>query len=258
MKEGISIGKTGFIVQARMGSTRLPGKVMLAFDGSDKLIGIIAGRIMKSGGGLPIVVATTEEPEDDVLCQELMSLEIPYFRGSAEDVLSRFIASAESLHFGTIIRICADNPFIDIPGTMRLLDEHFRGGNDYTAYSMAPGLPSIKSHIGLWGEVVSLKALRRARDLTAEKLYREHVTNYIYSNPGLFNVHLLPAPAPFFGRNDIRLTLDDPEDYTLILKLLSYSDTDIINFESGELFNIISMHPEIKEKMVSQISKYQK
>jgi spore coat polysaccharide biosynthesis protein SpsF len=251
-------GNAAFIVQARMGSTRLPGKVLMEMDKGLSLLEVLVEKIKRDGGVLPLIIAITDQEEDDILEHKLARMGINYFRGSSEDVLKRFVNCAEEYDIQTIIRICADNPFIDIKGTVQLYDEFQAGHSDYVSFCVTPKLPSIKSHIGLWGEVVSSRALMKTMDSTSEKTYREHVTNYVYAHRELFNVRLIPAPAPFYNRTDIRLTVDDITDYKLILTILEYSKRDILNFDITDILKTIEDHPQVLQEMSRQISKYQK
>jgi len=115
-------------------------------------------------------------------------------------------------------------------------------------------LPSIKSHLGFWGEVVSLSALKRVSKLTTEKYFLEHVTNYLYSYPAKFNINFIRAPKATFARKDIRLTVDTKEDFELmqelydnLIKLKSdFSIEEIIVFLDQNRQYLKFMHEQIE------------
>ena len=245
--------KVIFIIQARMGSTRFPGKVLITLPSAEKLIDVIIHKAMNNGRDIPVVVATSDHQEDDLLAGHLADKALECFRGPLEDVLERFIQCAEFYNASTVIRVCADNPFIDIPGTVSLLDV-FRENED----EMAPGLPSIKSHIGLWGEVVTLEALKRASYMTAERVYHEHVTNFIYSHPEHFRINFQPAPGGLYKRLDIRLTLDDRTDLRILDHIVNGLKLDILTFDREQVIGYIDKQPELLHIMKEQMDKYNK
>ncbi|MDE6651956.1 MAG: aminotransferase, partial [Paramuribaculum sp.] len=94
-------------------------------------------------------------------------------------------------------------------------------GADYVAFAFPDGRPTIKSHLGLYAELATTDALRRAAAATDEKLYREHVTIYLYTHPQDFSIEYQPLPDFLQSRTDIRLTLDTPADFALLQELYS-------------------------------------
>ncbi len=242
--------KTAVIVQARTGSTRLPRKMTIPFFENESLLSLLLKRLLADAQGISVVVATTSQVEDDEIEKLCRELSIDCFRGTAEDVLDRFIQCAEELEVQTIIRVCADNPFFDLESTLSLC-KHLRENTlDYCGFDMGDNLPSIKTHIGLWGEAVSLKALKKVGELTQEKLYREHVTNYIYSHPDTFNLELIDAPFQLKGRTDLRFTLDTKADFELHQLTYNYYKKDK---ELSSLIKFVDSHPEYLEIMRGQI-----
>ena len=232
--------KTGIIIQARLGATRLPNKIILPYYKGLSIIELLIDKLKTNYSDIPFVVATTESRNDDRLVDMLQKKLMKVYRGSENDVLERFIGAAKVYKFDNIIRVCADNPFFDFEGTISLLNKHFESLSDYTGYAVQGEIPSIKSHLGLWGEVVTLKALEKANSLTKEKLYHEHVTNYIYENNNEFHVNLIKAPEILFERKDIRLTVDTKEDFEMskeiyerLVSNIKYQDSkpeDIVRF----------------------------
>ena len=202
----------GIIIQARLGSTRLPRKILRDFyDGKTLLETVI--RNLQKAGDAKIVVATSVNPNDDELESFLKGRGITVYRGSEDDVLSRFIGAAEANGLDGIIRICSDNPFLDWHGVARLLDKAEKSEADYIGYRIN-NTPSIKTHFGFWGEFVTLEALRRVMASTDEKAAHEHVTIYVYTHPDEFKCEWIDCPDFLQGRDDIRLTVDNPEDFS--------------------------------------------
>lgn len=218
----------GIIIQARTGSTRLPGKILLPFYGQQRIIDILIERIKQACPDMPIVLATTDLPQDNVLEEVAREAGIYAYRGSEGNVLDRFIRAAEVFGINRIIRVCSDNPFLQANTFPRFFHEHTVCPADYIAYGFSDGRPTIKSHLGLFAELTTADALRRAAVSTQEKLYQEHVTIYLYTHPNEFQVRLLPLPDELEGRLDLRFTLDTPSDFALLQDLYAqwYERTD--------------------------------
>ena len=195
-----------------MGSTRLPGKVLMPVYKNYSTIEILIKKLKKYN----LVIATSTNKEDDVIHKISKKNKINCFRGSNENVLGRFIKCACKYNFKRVVRICSDNPFLDTS----LLEIMLRGDNlkhDYLSFSFK-GMPSIKFSFGIFAEIISVEALIRASELSQEKTYKEHVTNYVYENPNIFNVKLLPIELFIKDFYLFRLTLDTNKD---LLKLRS-------------------------------------
>lgn len=217
----MSVGQTGIIIQARMGSTRMPGKVLQPFYGTDSILDIIVRKLQNNNFSLPVVLATSDAASDDVLKVWADKNSVPVFRGSEQNVLDRFVQTAEFFGFTNVIRVCADNPFLDESLLKELIDTALRVRADYISYEAAPDIPAMKSHLGVFAEWVSLDALKKAQSMTTDKLYTEHVTNFIYGNPDRFTVRWIKAPPEIYNRNDVRFTIDTIEDFNLMQRLYS-------------------------------------
>ena len=250
------MSQLGIILQARTGSTRMPEKVILPFYQEQSILDLLLEKVKKLG--VPAVLATTVNPSDDRICILAAKHEVPVFRGSENDVLDRFIQAARKFGFGKIIRVCADNPFLDIFGMQTLISQFEQSDADYLSFQLAGNKPSILTHFGFWTEVVRLEALEKAQQITSEKLYHEHVTNFIYGNPALFNVQFIPANPLVFSRTDIRLTLDTPEDFEIQQKIFATISKEKPNFGIPEIVSWLDQHPEILELMKREILKNQK
>ncbi len=244
----------GIIIQARTGSTRLPGKMTLPFYRDQSLISLMISKFRQQAGNIPFVIATTRSSGDDIIAEICKKSEVPCFRGSENDVLNRFINAAEKYKFENIIRVCADNPFFDIASTLMLAKLLKANEADYAGFLMNGNLPSIKTHIGLWGEAVSYNALLKAASLTSNLLYREHVTNYIYSHPQTFKISLAPAPSGLSARTDLRFTLDTREDYELHRDIYNQLAANDKTEDLTELIGLVDQNTEFQQVMQNQIS----
>lgn len=209
----------GIVIQARSGSTRMPAKILLPFSGEKRIIDIVIENIQRECPDKRIVLATTINPADDLLEEVARQHGVDCFRGSEENVLSRFIGAAEKFGLRRIIRVCSDNPFLDASSFKQMFDIQDATGADYVCYSFPDGRPTIKSHLGLFAELATTEALRRAATLTDEKLYLEHVTIYLYTHPDIFSIARIPLPDFLSNRTDLRLTLDTPSDFSLLSEL---------------------------------------
>lgn len=201
------------IVQARMGSTRLPGKVLLPL-GAWPVIACVLDRLSASQRLDEIVVAITENVEDDVLHDAVTSCGFAAVRGSAEDVLARFEYAAKQTCADVVVRITADCPLVD--GTLldRMLERFLaQPGSDYMSNVMRRTYPR-----GLDLEIFTAEALFAAAASARQPYEREHVTPYIYQHPAQFRLlsYENPDGADY---SSIRLTLDTPEDYALLRRI---------------------------------------
>jgi len=246
----------GIIIQARTGSTRMPEKVILPFYQDQSILDLLLEKAKKLNE--PVVLATTVNPSDDRICKLAEKHDVTVFRGSENDVLERFIQAAQQNNFSKIIRVCADNPFLDLAGIQTLVSEFQQSDADYLGFQLAGNKPSILTHFGFWAEAVRLDALEKAQKMTSEKLYHEHVTNYIYDNPTLFNVQFIPADSMVFSRGDIRMTLDTPEDFEIQKQIFASISKENPNFGIPEIVSWLDEHPGILVMMKKEIFRNQK
>lgn len=200
---GVSLG---FIIQARMGSTRLPGKVLRPIAGRP-LLAHVVGRLRLSRHRPQMVIATSTEAADQAIvdwCQ-IQTPPVLCFRGDEADVLDRYLSCARQFGFDQIVRLTADNPFTDIEELDRLIDMHLAGRYAYShSFGMMP--------LGVGAEVMSLAALDASHRLGHEPHHREHVNEYIQENPDRFPTAVLDVPESKRAA-DLRLTVDTPEDW---------------------------------------------
>jgi spore coat polysaccharide biosynthesis protein SpsF len=197
------------ILQARVGSSRLPAKSLRPLAGVT-LVARCLERLL-AGGAAPLVLATTERAEDDALQDEASALGVPCLRGPDADVLARFAQIVEVLEPAYVVRATADNPAVDIDAPRRVLDHLRRGGVDYV---VEQGLPVGGAVEGMRAETL-LRAAREAVDPGD----REHVTTYIKRPDQRFRVLMPLAPLHVRAQN-LRLTVDTAEDFAFMEQVL--------------------------------------
>lgn len=249
--------KDGIIIQARTGSTRLHNKILLPFYGGQRIIDILIDNIRRACPDKVVVLATTDRPQDDVLAEVARQAGIRCFRGSEDNVLDRFIRAAEQEGIDRFIRVCSDNPFLRPDTFSHFFEAHDACPADYVAYGFADGRPTIKSHLGLFAELTTTDALRRAAAATQEKLYIEHVTIYLYTHPESFTVRLLPLPDELEGRFDLRFTLDTQEDFVLLQELYA-AFREQTDGSIHALLQLVEAHPAYRARMLENIAKNEK
>jgi len=225
------------IIQARMGSTRLPGKVLMDL-GGETVLARVVGRLQRARLVNKIVVATTDSACDDAIVLECHRLQVSSFRGSEIDVLDRYCQAARGCAARTVVRITSDCPVIDA----QLVDETIRAFQqqcgDYASNAFSRTYPR-----GLDTEVFTITALERAwRD--AHKPYeREHVTPYFYEHPELFR---LVSQCGRIDYSQYRWTLDTAEDLELLRTIYArFGNQD--DFSWGEAVQLMEREPELAE-----------
>lgn len=215
------------IIQARLSSTRLPGKVLMPIWQGKSLLALQIRRIKALG--IPFVLATTTNPSDDLLVSWADENGVAVFRGAEQNVLERFISCANQYKANHLIRVCSDNPLIQLDRIPHYL-QRITSGVNYIGYCNSQGIPAIKTHWGLFVEGVSLAALEKAYEILEDHpdklFYSEHVTNFIYGHPDIFHVELEIAPEIIAKRNDLRFTIDTEDDFKNMAQLLEVMRSD--------------------------------
>lgn len=193
----------------------------MPFYNGESVLQILLKRLVKAKENLPVsdvVVATTTNPKDDAIVDLCDFVGVKTFRGSESDVLKRFIDAAKFFNASKIIRVCADNVFLDTEALGILAHMLEKSDLDYASFMTSEGKPSILTHYGFWAEGVTLSALEKVVQQTDEAFYHEHVTNYIYKSKDLFRIALSPIEECIPGieaHADLRLTLDTVEDFQI-------------------------------------------
>ena len=248
------MSKTGIIIQARLGSTRMPWKVVKPFYQGRSILDIQINHLKEAFPEIPLVLATSVNSENDPLIQVADNLEVELFRGSENDVLDRFIKAADHFDFDRVVRICSDNPLLYVQS----INELIHSEADYAAFSLADGTPTIKTHYGFWPEIVSVGALKKAAILTNDSFYHEHVTNFIYTHPEEFRLKLKPIPEVIEQEKSIRTTIDTPEDFDNIANLYTHLVEAECPMDPTAITNFIVENPGYMTKMQEQIEKNSK
>lgn len=205
------------ITQARVGSTRLPGKVLKTI-GDKSLLEIQLNRILQSKLVSKLKVATTVEPEASKIIEIASHCGVESFAGSIDDVLERFYLTAQPEAPDYVVRLTADCPLIDPVEIDRVIEACINSGVDYASNTLEPTLPD-----GLDVEVFKFSALEKAYREATLKSDREHVTPYIWRNSSVKGGELFKSLSV---KNDqdfsqLRLTVDTPEDFNLIEQLIN-------------------------------------
>ena len=206
--------KFKILIQARLSSTRLPGKVLFKLgDKNYSSLSLMIKRLTERYKLNQIAILTTTEKCDDAINEVASNMNIECFRGSKEDVLGRYYESSKKMKIKNIVRLTSDCPFIDINEVERVLQLHMNNKNDYTTNSFENS--SIVD--GMDVEVISFKALESAYNEANLPSEREHVTFYFTKNKK-FKVE---KTDPNLEKEYIRLTLDTPDDFKCISKLIN-------------------------------------
>lgn len=243
-------------IQARLGSTRLPRKVLLPFDGNSSILDILIEKINKNFAQVPVYLCTSTNSCDDEIENFCLKNKIKFFRGSENNVLQRFTEAALDKNVDVIIRICADNPFLDVVFLKELIAYYNQNPNaDYWSFKNFDNVPVIKTHFGFFAEIVTTKALQKVSLLTNDSLYLEHVTNYIYSHKG-FDCELKSLPDFLLNRNDLRFTIDDRNDFNELQTVFQYYKS--VNYDLRKTISYVDKNEVILNNMIYNIKKYSK
>lgn len=229
------------IIQARMSSSRLPGKVLKDICGLPLLIREIR-RVRRAQSLGQVIVATTISTDDDPLVKTCLKHGIPVFRGDPLDVLDRYYQAAKLFGAKVIVRLTGDCPLIDPKEIDRTVGAFFKASADFAANRLPPPWKRT-TPIGMDTEVASFSALERAWREADAKYAREHVMPYLYEREGRFNI-MLADHTPNWG--DYRLTVDTPEDLKLIREIYSrFDSTD--EFSLREIIDVFNKEPWLME-----------
>jgi spore coat polysaccharide biosynthesis protein SpsF len=232
-------GKIIAIVQARMGSRRLPGKVLQAIAGQPMLALVVerAGRATTLDG---VVVATTTDSGDDPVAELCAARGYPCYRGSAQDVLDRYYQAAHAYEAEVVVRLTGDCPLID-PGVIdRTVQAFLQAGVDFAANRLPP--PWKRTYpIGLDTEVCTIHALSRAWREAHLPHHREHVMPYLYEEQGRFQVLVVESEQDHGG---MRWAVDTPEDLALVRQVYAHLESQP-DFTWEQVLGLFEQHPEL-------------
>ena len=225
------------IIQARMGSTRLPGKIMKEVNGKPLLLYQLE-RVKKSKLIDKIVIATTTTKKDDLIINFCEQYNVDCYRGSEEDVLARYYEASQQFGGEVIVRLTSDCPIIDpsiIDKTIKYYIDNLPY-YDYVSNTIERTYPR-----GMDVEVFSIKALRKAFLESKLKADREHVTAYMYSNAYKFNIG---SVSNNLDLSKHRWTVDTIEDFKLIETILHNLNIENRMFKMEDVINLLDNNPD--------------
>ncbi|MDR0871324.1 MAG: glycosyltransferase family protein [Planctomycetaceae bacterium] len=225
------------VIQARMGSSRLPGKVLKLIHGKSVLAHIVE-RVRQTAGIDRVIVATTTEPKDDPIVEEAQKQNWFFFRGSEDDVLARYYGAALEHPAQNIFRLTADNLFYDTEALADLLTQFTGLSYDYMKTNK-------KLPLGSGGELFSFKNLERAYNEATKTMDRDWVTSYFYTNPDKFSIGEGRFVRNGKDYSSFRLTMDTPEDWTVynnVFNTLYHGSPLPLNV----VLAYLEEHPEVK------------
>jgi spore coat polysaccharide biosynthesis protein SpsF len=228
--------RTVAIIQARMGSTRLPGKVMMKIAGRPLLVYLVE-RISRARTLDAIIVATSTNPCDNIIIEECERRGIPNFRGSETDVLARYVSATRACQADIVVRVTADNPFTDPDSIDRVVDAIAIHGAEYAIENNLP--------VGTTGEALTWNALTFINSVATTASDREHVTLYAKQNPQVLKTAMLAAPREC-SRPDLSFTVDTLNEYLYTRDLAGHFST--IDFD---LKNMIAVADEVCVRSIS-------
>lgn len=232
--------KVVIIDQARMASTRLPGKVLKPVLGKP-LLEYQIERLRRAARAHEIVIATTTNPSDDVLVAFCRQRGVKVYRGSELDVLSRYYGAAKAFGADVVVRVTSDCPVID-PAVVDQVIGHYldhRDEYDYVSNTQVRSFPR-----GMDAEVFSMEALELAYREGRLDYEREHVTPFLYRHPERFRVGQWVFPE---NRGDERWTVDTPEDFELLRRIIEALYPGKPEFTLADILQLLDRHPDWRQ-----------
>jgi spore coat polysaccharide biosynthesis protein SpsF len=228
-------------IEARMTSTRLPGKVLCEAVGKP-MLELMIERVRRVPVLDGIVVATTENVEDAPIVALARRLGVGWYRGSENDVLSRVLEAAGSHNVDVIVELTGDCPLIDPDVIAETIEAYLAADADYVSNILQRTYP-----IGMDTQVFATRVLADVARRTEDPVDREHVSLFIYRHPEIYRLRNVAAPPPL-TRPDLRLTLDTPEDLAVIRAVFEGLYPDKSDFGLADILAFLDSLPEIAMK----------
>lgn len=233
------LGRVVATIECRMTSTRLPGKVMLKACGKS-MLELMAERVRQIEGIDEVIFATTSNPTDDCIEELAGKIGVKVYRGSEHDVLKRVLDAARAFKGDTIVELTGDCPLTDAAIVSQGLRTYAFNECDYLSNVHMPGYP-----IGLDVQVFSTELLSQADKEGALPEDREHVSWFFRRNPARFKtIHLAPPDELLLP--DLRLTLDEKDDYELIRTIFEALYPKNPRFGYADILHLLSTNPNLK------------
>jgi spore coat polysaccharide biosynthesis protein SpsF (cytidylyltransferase family) len=234
------------VIQARMSSTRLPGKVLMDVQGKP-MLQLELERVKRSTTLDKVVIATSTDPSDDAIWDFCESIQQPCFRGSLHDVMDRYCQAAKANNANIVVRVTGDCPLIDY----RVIDECVNklklGGCDLVGNHVYPTWPD-----GLDVEAFKFSALEKANAECEHPFLREHVTLFIKYQPSIFKIGHVKNAKDLSRK---RWTLDYQEDYDLLKSVYDGLYENNQDFTTEDILKFLEKNPHLEES-VKQYSRY--
>ncbi|HVS94684.1 MAG TPA: glycosyltransferase family protein [Mucilaginibacter sp.] len=233
--------KIVIVIQARMSSSRLPGKVMMPILGKSLLYRMVE-RLKMIRHEAQLVVATSLEPSDDIIEREAESIDIPCFRGSLNNLLDRHYQAALKYSADIVLKIPSDCPLIDPRIVDDVLDFYFdhEGEYDYVSNLHPATYPD-----GNDVEIMTMACLEKTHKEATRKLELEHTTPYIWENPGKFRIGNFAWPAGLDYSMSHRFTIDYEADYLFIKRVFEELYPHNVDFSCEDILNLLQNKPDI-------------
>jgi len=228
----------GIIVQARTGSSRLPGKIHKKVLGKT-LLEHQVDRLRRSKKADKLVIATTVRGDDDKTVGLCRKIGADYSRGPIDDLVGRFLKAAHEHGITTIVRVCSDCPLIDPQVVDDLIEMHEKTGAEYISAAHNNGWP-----YGLGAWLITTPCLAKLNGLDLTPFQREHIVPFLNEHPEIFRTALLKAPYEI-NRNDYFLAVDYPEDLKLIKHILGQLYREDKDFTVRDILNYLDENPHI-------------
>ena len=235
---GANVQRIVVTVEARMGSSRLPGKVMMEAAGMP-MLGHLLLRLSKLRRVHKVVVATTTNPLDDEVEKFCQKRGTEVYRGSEEDVLGRVAEAAKHYDATAVVEITADCPIIDPLVIQRVIDDYLENPCDLVSNGLVRTYP-----IGMDSNIVRMEALQRAAQEAVNPLDREHVLRFIFRQPQVFALRNVEAPSDLYWP-ELGLTLDEPADFELLSAVIENLFPADPYFGCGQSIVFLRENPEL-------------
>ena len=239
--------ETAIILQARLGSKRLPSKVLKKINGKT-ILEYVINRLKKTKLSNNIIVATTNREEDKKIIKVAKKTNCHTFRGSKNNVLNRYYKAAVHYKVKNIVRICSDSPLIDPKIINKVYFFYLKNNYDYISNKIFPSYP-----IGMGVEILNFQSLKKANKLTKNRYEKEHVTAYIYKRPKKFKIKNVGLKKKLLN---YRIVLDYTEDFKLISNILKHFNKQRKDFTLNDIIKYIEGNPILKKKNSQNLTKY--
>ena len=232
------------IVQARMGSTRLPGKVLMDVEGKPMLWHLIE-RLKYSKKIDEIVIAIPDTKENDILEKFAEENNVKYYRGSEDDVLSRYYEAAEKFKADVIVRVTSDCPLIDPKIVDKIIERYAGSKADFTANFLEGKKGEVIKKTfpkGLEAEIFAFLTLKKVKQEAKERYQQEHVDPYIFENPDIFSLSIVENKEDF---SYMRWTVDDREDLQFVREIYKRIYPSKKMFYMEDVISLLKKFPEL-------------